>query len=36
MLFDGMLVRAISNPNIDRKALLEMLRDVMRVLFKPF
>ncbi|MFT3996755.1 MAG: TetR/AcrR family transcriptional regulator [Asticcacaulis sp.] len=33
MLFDGMMIRAISNPGIDRTALVEELRDVMRYLF---
>jgi TetR/AcrR family transcriptional repressor of uid operon len=33
MIFDGMMVRAISNPDIDRKALLAKLRQVMRLLF---
>lgn len=33
MLFDGMMIRAICNPNIDRKALLNNLRPVMRSLF---
>lgn len=33
MLFDGMLVRAVSNPDIDRAQLLAGLRQVMRVLF---
>ena len=33
MLFDGMMVRAISNPNVDRQALLSDLRTVVRFLF---
>jgi len=33
MIFDGMMIRAISNPQIDRKALLKALRQVMTVLF---
>lgn len=33
MIFDGMMVRAVSNPGIDRTALLAKLRQVMRVLF---
>jgi TetR/AcrR family transcriptional repressor of uid operon len=33
MIFDGMMVRAISNPGLDRKALLSKLRQVMRLLF---
>ncbi|WP_031238468.1 TetR/AcrR family transcriptional regulator [Asticcacaulis sp. AC466] len=33
MIFDGMMIRAVSNPAIDRKALLADLRNVMRVLF---
>ena len=33
MIFDGMMVRAISNPNIDRKALLHRLKTVMRHIF---
>jgi TetR/AcrR family transcriptional regulator, repressor for uid operon len=33
MLFDGMMIRAISNPDIDRKALLAGLKPVMRSLF---
>jgi len=33
MIFDGMMIRAISNPQIDRKALLKALRQVMSVLF---
>jgi TetR/AcrR family transcriptional regulator, repressor for uid operon len=33
MLFDGMMIRAVSNPNVDRNALLDGLRQVMRVLF---
>lgn len=33
MIFDGMMIRAISNPDIDRTALLATLRTVMRGLF---
>ncbi len=33
MLFDGMMIRAISNPDVDRKALLATLRPVIRLLF---
>jgi TetR/AcrR family transcriptional regulator, repressor for uid operon len=33
MIFDGMMIRAVSNPDIDRKALLAELRKVMTVLF---
>mgnify|MGYP002776897017 FL=1 len=33
MIFDGMMIRAISNPQTDRKALLAALRQVMTVLF---
>ncbi|ESQ91281.1 hypothetical protein ABAC460_06865 [Asticcacaulis sp. AC460] len=33
MIFDGMMIRAISNPHTDRKALLLGLRQVMQVLF---
>ncbi|ESQ78947.1 TetR/AcrR family transcriptional regulator [Asticcacaulis sp. YBE204] len=33
MLFDGMMIRAVSNPHIDRKALALELRDVLRYLF---
>lgn len=33
MLFDGMMIRAISNPNTNRQALITELRDVMRWLF---
>lgn len=33
MLFDGMMIRAISNPNIDRKLLAEDLKAVMNWLF---
>ncbi|MDC7684204.1 TetR/AcrR family transcriptional regulator [Asticcacaulis sp. BYS171W] len=33
MLFDGMMIRAVSNPNIDRKALARELREVLRYLF---
>ncbi len=33
MVFDGMMIRAISNPQVDRKALLAALRQVMTVLF---
>lgn len=33
MIFDGMMIRAISNPHADRKALLSALRQVMTVLF---
>jgi len=33
MVFDGMMIRAISNPQADRKALLAALRQVMTVLF---
>lgn len=33
MLFDGMMIRAITHPDIDREALANDLRDVMKVLF---
>ncbi len=33
MIFDGMMIRAISNPEVDRKVLLAALRQVMAVLF---
>jgi AcrR family transcriptional regulator len=33
MVFDGMMIRAISNPQADRQALLKALRQVMKVLF---
>ena len=33
MVFDGMMIRAISHPQADRKALLAALRQVMTVLF---
>lgn len=33
MLFDGMMIRAISNPDIKRDALISELREVMRWLF---
>jgi len=33
MIFDGMMIRAICNPDIDRKTLLAGLRPVMRSLF---
>lgn len=33
MIFDGMMIRAISNPQTDRQALLAALRQVMTVLF---
>jgi AcrR family transcriptional regulator len=33
MVFDGMMIRAISNPQADRKALLASLRQVMTILF---
>ncbi|MCR6660783.1 MAG: TetR/AcrR family transcriptional regulator [Asticcacaulis sp.] len=33
MIFDGMMIRAISNPRTDRQALLAALRQVMTVLF---
>lgn len=33
MIFDGMMIRAICNPDIDRKAMLAELRPVMRILF---
>ncbi|ESQ81419.1 hypothetical protein ABENE_22065 [Asticcacaulis benevestitus DSM 16100 = ATCC BAA-896] len=33
MIFDGMMVRAVSNPGIDRTALLAKLKQVMRLLF---
>ncbi|SCW64259.1 TetR/AcrR family transcriptional regulator [Asticcacaulis taihuensis] len=33
MIFDGMMIRAISNPQSDRQALLAALRQVMTVLF---
>lgn len=33
MIFDGMMIRAICNPDIDRKALLAGLRPIMRSLF---
>jgi AcrR family transcriptional regulator len=33
MIFDGMMVRAVSNPDIDRPAMLAKLRQVMRLLF---
>lgn len=33
MVFDGMMIRAISNPQVDRKALRMALRQVMTVLF---
>lgn len=33
MLFDGMMIRAITHPDIDREALANDLREVMKVLF---
>ncbi|ADU15009.1 regulatory protein TetR [Asticcacaulis excentricus CB 48] len=33
MLFDGMMIRAITHPDIDREALANDLREVMQVLF---
>ncbi|HTN40012.1 MAG TPA: helix-turn-helix domain-containing protein [Asticcacaulis sp.] len=33
MIFDGMMIRAISNPQVNRKALLAALRQVMTVVF---
>jgi hypothetical protein len=32
MIFDGMMVRAISNPSVDRKDLLADLREVIRAM----